>query len=153
MGQPLRKCSSCDLEKTPDAFSPDRRTRDGLQSRCKSCASDVAFEYRQRNRAKTNQTARVSYAKRKDTSEYNTSVRRSVVKRLYGITLAEYDEYISAGCGICGVLSESMHLDHDHETGAVRGGLCRDHNIGIGYFKDDPVLLEKAAEYLRSFGR
>lgn len=151
MGQPLRRCVKCKVEKESGEFSPDKRTRDGCQAKCKSCASDEAFERRQRDPDTTNAIARKSYHKRKDTSKFNTSTRRSAVKRQYGITLEEYDFRISLGCGICGELTDSMHLDHDHQTGAVRGALCREHNIGLGYFKDDPEMLEKAAAYLRSF--
>jgi hypothetical protein len=42
----------------------------------------------------------------------------------------------------------SLHLDHDHETGAFRGWLCSNCNSGLGLFRDNPRLLRKAAKYL-----
>ena len=59
-------------------------------------------------------------------------------------------------CAICG-LSETDSLlkfgkklasDHDHANGKERGFLCHDHNLGIGMFGDDPLLLKKAIGYL-----
>lgn len=62
-------------------------------------------------------------------------------------------------CWICGhpelVPNRSLALDHDHETGTVRGLLCTRCNIIIGRISN-PEWLRRAAEYLdasyRSFG-
>lgn len=42
----------------------------------------------------------------------------------------------------------SLARDHDHKTGYERGALCTKCNHVLGYVKDNPVLLRKAAEYL-----
>jgi hypothetical protein len=39
-------------------------------------------------------------------------------------------------------------VDHGHETGEVRGLLCSNCNLGLGYFKDNPKYLEGAIKYL-----
>lgn len=54
-------------------------------------------------------------------------------------------------CELCGqpnANGRALHLDHNHRTGAFRGWLCDLHNRGLGYFKDDPALLRRAAAYL-----
>lgn len=35
----IKHCPCCNLTKNGDAFSPDRRNKDGLNYRCKSCHS------------------------------------------------------------------------------------------------------------------
>lgn len=39
-------------------------------------------------------------------------------------------------------------LDHDHETGEIRGILCHECNRGLGYFKDNTHFLQSASIYL-----
>jgi hypothetical protein len=49
------------------------------------------------------------------------------------------------GVGTFGVI----HIDHDHETGKVRGLLCSKCNTSLGHFRDSIELLEKAITYLK----
>jgi len=41
-----------------------------------------------------------------------------------------------------------LHVDHNHESGEVRGLLCHHCNTGIGAFKEDASLMQKAIEYI-----
>ena len=50
-------------------------------------------------------------------------------------------------CAICQT-APAVHVDHDHETGAVRALLCFNCNGGLGQFRDDPALLQAAADYV-----
>jgi hypothetical protein len=56
-------------------------------------------------------------------------------------------------CAICRTSKPGgqgdWHVDHNHQTKQVRALLCQNCNIGLGNFKDDPVRLIAAAEYLR----
>jgi molybdopterin-biosynthesis enzyme MoeA-like protein len=47
-------------------------------------------------------------------------------------------------CAICEA-APAKHVDHDHETGAVRALLCFVCNGGLGQFKDNETLLHAAA--------
>jgi hypothetical protein len=84
------------------------------------------------------------------------------VCRRYGITREQYEEMWTrqgGRCAICNRLGSEVHargkavlrlaVDHDHETGVVRGLLCNGCNLGLGGFDDDPEALERAAAYLR----
>ena len=82
------------------------------------------------------------------------------LKKLYNITVEQYDELLAAQGGTCAVCDKTEDLtpqgehqllavDHDHATYEIRGLLCRNHNMLLGLACDDPTLLEKAAAYLR----
>ena len=74
----------------------------------------------------------------------------------YGITKQDYDLMLESQnnmCKICNIefkTSGDVMIDHDHNTNEVRGLLCNNCNAGIGFLKDDVVLLEKAISYLKN---
>jgi hypothetical protein len=43
-----------------------------------------------------------------------------------------------------------LGVDHCHQTGKVRGLLCRDCNLSIGHMKDSVERLKAAIKYLES---
>lgn len=73
--------------------------------------------------------------------------------RLYGLDAATVYAWVTSGshCESCGDPTVRPHIDHDHETGEARGVLCSPCNTGLGMFRDDPVRLLAAVEYLRRF--
>ena len=86
--------------------------------------------------------------------------KRSNLKR-YGLTPEAYDliaAFNDNKCRICGKPEvarnrigtgiKSLAVDHDHETGQVRGLLCTNCNTALGLFKDDVNSLKKAVAYL-----
>ena len=83
-------------------------------------------------------------------------VKNWTLLRLYGITLAQCRALLRGQrfrCGLCRSKLTSGYsgwrVDHDHATRKVRGILCHSCNVGLGHFRDSPLLLEKAAQYLR----
>lgn len=76
--------------------------------------------------------------------------------RRYGISAEEYAERLTRNCEICGGFNgakgtNGQHIDHCHETGELRGTLCRKCNIGLGHFFDKPELLIAAAAYINRY--
>lgn len=51
-------------------------------------------------------------------------------------------------CFICG-REERLHLDHCHETDKVRGVLCNNCNLGIGFLGDTHQGVGDAYAYLK----
>lgn len=72
---------------------------------------------------------------------YSTEKRYGVhLKKVYGITLEQYNEMYKAQGGRCLIcerhrdeLLHKLRVDHDHELGIVRGLLCQHCNSLIGY--------------------
>lgn len=95
--------------------------------------------------------AKEKYEISRDTVLKTTRIRR------YKITEEVLNDLFDSAnhrCEICGVTglsglkSDRLCVDHNHETSKLRGVLCNACNRGIGYLKDNPVLLRLAASYL-----
>ena len=85
--------------------------------------------------------------------KYLLGGRNNNLLRKYGITLEEKIKLIKdtlGKCNICGkkIDEVSGKLDHDHKTHSIRGILCNNCNAGLGMFRDDAQLLNKAIGYL-----
>jgi hypothetical protein len=69
----------------------------------------------------------------------------------YGLTLERFEamaDLQDGRCLICRSVPELLVVDHCHKTGRVRGLLCRECNLALGYLKDRPERAMAAAEYL-----
>lgn len=72
------------------------------------------------------------------------------------VTKEQFEAMLLAQASLCAICREAftdtgktrLEVDHDHQTGFIRGVLCGSCNRGIGSLKDDIVLLKKAIEYL-----
>ena len=77
------------------------------------------------------------------------------IKKNFGITREEYISILEKQeykCAVCGKSQDEngveLAVDHDHNTGNVRGLLCRKCNLGLGYFQDSQQYLQSAIKYL-----
>jgi hypothetical protein len=80
--------------------------------------------------------------------------RQSYLKRKYGITIADYDRMFEQQGGVCAICNEprpeerTLHVDHDHKTGVIRGLLCFRCNNALGDLREEVELFQRAADYL-----
>mgnify|MGYP000933626974 CR=1 FL=1 len=106
-------------------------------AQCERCHQEFNYVYRQRHRT-------VCDLCRKHDNAWHA----------YGLTGPQAEDLRSRGaCDICGTDSPGgrygrWHIDHDHETGKVRGLLCSPCNTSLGLLGDDPARIRRAAEYL-----
>lgn len=93
------------------------------------------------------------------TPQGKAASRENQYRRLYGITIVDYEKMQSDqghACALCGTNSPGgssgrFHIDHDHITGLIRALLCYKCNIGLGSFDDNPDKLRLAIAYLGRF--
>lgn len=119
-----KQCHMCGTLKPADKvhFKPEKRNKDGLTVTCRECANKRYKMYR----------------KTRPDSRWN----------LPPYQLTRFREAKQqTECVICG--EPATVVDHDHRTGHIRGALCHPCNTGLGFFRDDPTLLELAALYLQ----
>ncbi len=85
--------------------------------------------------------------------------RAKHIKKTYGAEVAYERKCLIEQKGLCAVCEKPeeftrghkarrLSLDHNHATGALRGLLCGNCNMALGYFCDDPEILRKAIAYL-----
>jgi fructose-1,6-bisphosphatase len=77
--------------------------------------------------------------------------RRNHLKFYYNLTIDQFNDLMSkqeGKCAICNIMMVRLSVDHDHVTGKVRGLLCPTCNRAIGMFKDNPLIMRSAANYI-----
>lgn len=81
--------------------------------------------------------------------------RRYRLKKNFDITDAEYERRLAAQSGRCKLCTRTpedngrrLAVDHDHDTGHVRGLLCTGCNSALGALGDNAEGLRRALEYL-----
>ncbi len=86
------------------------------------------------------------------TEEYR---RNQWLKDIYNITLHDWNNMFSDQNGCCAICSthqtemkKILCVDHNHDTGCIRGLLCHNCNSGLGSFKDSIFNIEKVISYL-----
>ena len=137
IGIQIKQCRMCNHKKPTTEFYASKhkkRSRDGFQAYCKSCSL--------------------------------MNNRSHIRKAKYDLTDDEYRRILEHQDGVCAICRRaeiaftnksdrvrSMAIDHDHETGNVRGLLCTKCNTGLGAFEDDPDLLLAAIEYVKWHSR
>lgn len=137
----MNKTCACCKESLPlDSFTKMVKARDGKHPYCRSCNSRKSLVWQRAN------PDRVKVLR-----------ARSALKNRNGLTEESYNALLAAqgnGCAICGtnvpghVVDRRFDVDHDHNTGRIRGLLCQACNMGIGQLNDDPERLRAAARYL-----
>jgi hypothetical protein len=136
--------------------------KDGRRFECKSCHKAKQQRWYAENRdhaiaqvkrwQQTNKDHLHAY-RREYRQRRKAEERDAYLRRTFGITQADYDALLErqgGGCAICGKPPGkiSLHVDHDHETGEIRGLLCVGCNNALGQFHDDPALLYRAIDYV-----
>ena len=165
-----KHCHICGELKPLTEFYRAVGMRDGHRNDCKVC--NLAEKKRRYDEDPQAEVARVKRWQQDNADRVNSRHREirkrpdvkrrerdAYYRRKHGISVDEADAILDAQghrCAICKRKAPerlaSMHLDHDHKTGKIRGFLCIDCNHGIGKLKDDPELLLRALVYLREGG-
>jgi Recombination endonuclease VII len=114
-------CPRCRKTKPRSEFWLSSTNSSGLQSHCKPC---------QRTRVRKHS-------------------RRRHLRLAYGMTPEDYQAMVKKQKGLCPIClhKRRLHVDHDHETGVVRGLLCSGCNSAVGLL-DQPRRLRRAMKYL-----
>ena len=156
----IKKCTLCEMTfpattKYFYKYNGAKKHNDGLRYSCKKCDKLRADAYRKKNKEKHAAAKKVYQRAHKD------KMRNWRLMWKYGIDSEEYDRILRSQNGVCAICEQPethlshgriVHLsvDHDHDTGKVRGVLCNACNKGLGHFRDDVKLLKTAIRYINA---
>lgn len=148
--QGKRRCAICKKILPLSNFSPNSK-KGKAQYYCRLCHRNRQRVWRENNRDRCNAYMKKYYRENKT----KISIRGKC--KVYGITKEEYLEIFrkqNGKCRICRVLhlelTRGLYVDHDHETGKVRGLLCNKCNWLLGNCGENTKILERAIQYIRS---
>ncbi len=114
-------------------------------------AVEISRQWREDNRDRKRETDRRYRISRRSTL---ATRQRKYRLRQYGLTIEDYEGLFDAQGGVCAICltppfeGKALVVDHDHETGAVRGLLHHTCNTAIGLLDDSPEIVARAAAYL-----
>lgn len=140
----MKKCGTCGEVKPLDMFFNMSASKDGKGYRCKPCDTLARKKWQKDNPEK---------------SSYSARNRR--LKFVYGIDVPIYEDMLEKQGGLCAICGCSENrtagerkdwnfaVDHNHNTGKVRGLLCNTCNRGLGMLGDTIERLENALAYLK----
>lgn len=171
----MKICSCCSAKKAIECFTRDRSRKDGRAPRCRGCNLRAGQKWRAQltpeEKAEIRAQARLRRSLNPEQYRRNEKIwthsnpdrmraaRRRRRFRKYGLTESAYQVMRSQQDDKCAVCQkdferdkrgwDTCHIDHDHETGKVRGLLCSRCNVALGDFQDSEAVLTRAIEYLR----
>jgi hypothetical protein len=81
--------------------------------------------------------------------------REKARKCTYGIDAETFDRMVAEQNGRCAIcmIKAKLCIDHDHDTGLVRGLLCHQCNVMLGNARDNILILQAGCRYLRRASR
>ena len=131
-----KTCTKCLQEKPLEDFHKRYNRPCGYKSRCIDCVKKAKKPQRSRD-----------------------YMRKYDLKKSYNMTIEQYDEMLLKQNNCCGICKKHISkiistkkfnfcVDHNHNTGRIRGLLCDKCNRGIGLLCDDIDILINAIEYL-----
>lgn len=145
-------CSRCERLQDASEFPREKRSKTGIKGYCITCNRAYFAAHARKYRSKRDVLLKAS------TPEFKKRARDHRMRRKFGLTAHEVDVMLAEQDGRCAICmtpkpERAWHVDHDHETGAVRGVLCGTCNLAVGYLADDPERMRAAALYIEASKR
>jgi hypothetical protein len=164
----MKRCKKCRALKSLDDFYRNPGARDCRRPECKACTNARRLDRyrlnREREIARVRAWQKANPERLKAWREKNRDRRLAQLREIhlrnkFGLRREEYNRILEAQGGVCALCERpptpgiSLHVDHDHGTGEIRGLLCMRCNNALGLFGEDPDLLKRAARYVTSDAR
>jgi len=174
----LKVCTKCGIgyPSTLEYFYKYQRMKNGLHSWCKECFKEDVKKYQEKNKKyykkyhkeyyrewyKKNKN-RISILFKKKYKENIKNYKDKILQRTFGISLEEYNQMLEEQNGVCAICKceektkvqgniRCLSIDHNHDTGEIRGLLCNRCNKLLGIieiYKKDPIKWDNYLKKIR----
>jgi Recombination endonuclease VII len=97
------------------------------------------------------------YGKKYTKSLRGQEIHRKHHLKNYGMDTNDYNDLLREQHGKCAICSKppkgdrNLCIDHNHNTGKIRGLLCQSCNLILGHSSDSICILQKAIKYLKNY--
>ena len=150
----LRKiCTVCGENKLRSEYHFRSKTSGWIQAKCKVCHKAAASEWHKNNPGKHTEYSKAQRIK--NPLKFKMKAHKARLRHLYGLSLEQFDRMFRSQNGACAICQKHnlngrrLCIDHDHDTGKVRGLLCYACNHLVGRLEQaGKVLLQRALSYL-----
>jgi len=146
--------SFCEKHQANKVYDSQKRYR------CKQCINERHRRYMKSYRV----TKKDLIEKRNQVwMKLNASqLRDKQLQRDFGINIEQYQEMLIAQGGVCAICGKGetsltrkgkvrgLAVDHDHQTGQIRGLLCSRCNQVLGRVEDNVDILQSMIDYLEA---
>ena len=158
MGRSVSARPPADEKELPEDQKPDEKPTPREQPSFRPSKQDPFYLGLREDLRKARRAARrnIDNARRRRRRAADPDHRDKRRAQSHGLSLQDYRamrERQKNVCGICKTPGKPLCVDHCHATGKVRGLLCRDCNLGLGNYKDNPVFTRAATAYLEAARR
>lgn len=164
----MKTCTKCG-ETLPTTLEYFHKSGTGLRTICKLCIKAYKEQWYKKNESEILRKRREYYY-----SDHQRSLERSKeyrhknksklrVRELEGnhnIKEKHIRDLMDKQRGCCAICGDSLvnpdsyrsfSVDHNHETGNVRGLLCHSCNTSLGLLKENPSILFSMIKYIEEF--
>ncbi len=155
-------CNECGIEKPLSEYHKHKIEKDGRCSVCKLCRCKAASNWRKNNHKKVKESYKKfgkeynKKYKQENPDKYKLYYRKSKLKRMYGVSLDDYNKMFQKQRGCCAICgkhqsqeSRALSVDHNHKTGEVRKLLCGKCNLLIGQVESNIDIIDIVFDYLK----
>ena len=158
-----KECSKCLITLELNKYSKDNSKKDGFHTVCKSCQKqtkslrlDKAKEVRKIHYNLNKETSSNYHKVKNANPEVKYKLKEKHLLKTYDLSLKDLETLKVTQkfkCAICkkhedDCSRKTLFVDHNHDTGKIRGLLCSQCNSAIGLLYDDISILKSAILYL-----
>jgi hypothetical protein len=173
----FKYCSGCKQTLPLESFGLHKGGSQGRRNQCRECRNTENNLWSKQNIERVSKWRKTNPDKLKEQRDrWNRSEAKKVVDKKwkashpnykyipseYGMSIEDYQELFDEQGGVCAICGNPetrqteekfnwLCIDHNHETGEIRGLLCSKCNRSLGLFGDSIDFLYDAVRYLERY--